>query len=99
MLQADAVLFDLDGVLVDSRTAFARSVNAALVEHGLPERADDELHSHLGPPLHRTFAALGGAGDQVDALVMSYRARGPPAEGAPGARAPPRPPAPPTRPP
>lgn|SRR4051812_13031200 len=75
-LSADAVLFDLDGVLVDSRTAFARSVNAALAEHGLAQRADDELHRHLGPPLHRTFATLGAADDeQVDALVLSYRAR------------------------
>src|SRR3954471_19565769 len=75
-LSADAVLFDLDGVLVDSRTAFARSVNAALAEHGLAQRADDELHRHLGPPLHRTFATLGAAdAEQVDALVLSYRAR------------------------
>jgi phosphoglycolate phosphatase len=75
----DAVLFDLDGVLVDSRTAFVRSMNAALAEHGLPERAAADLHPYLGPPLHRTFAALAeehGAGeDVVDALVMSYRAR------------------------
>src|SRR5690349_6111339 len=75
LLEADALLFDLDGVLVDSRMAFARSVNAALAEHGLPERADDELHRYLGPPLHRTFASLGAVDGQVDALVMSYRAR------------------------
>ncbi|HMJ32631.1 MAG TPA: HAD hydrolase-like protein [Baekduia sp.] len=75
----DAVLFDLDGVLVDSRTAFTRSMNAALAEHGLPERPDGELHPFLGPPLHRTFATLAaeaGAGeDVVEGLVLSYRAR------------------------
>jgi phosphoglycolate phosphatase len=72
----DAVLFDLDGVLVDSRTAFVRSINAALSEHGLAEREAAELVPHLGPPLHRTFALLsGGEEEQVDALVMSYRAR------------------------
>jgi phosphoglycolate phosphatase len=75
LLAADAVLFDLDGVLVDSRTAFTRSINAALAEHGLPERDAEELHPYLGPPLHRTFAALGAVEDQVDALVLSYRAR------------------------
>jgi phosphoglycolate phosphatase len=75
LLEADALLFDLDGVLVDSRRAFARSINAALAEHGLPERDAGELHGHLGPPLHRTFASLGAAEAQVDALVMSYRAR------------------------
>jgi phosphoglycolate phosphatase len=75
----DAVLFDLDGVLVDSRTAFVRSMNAALLEHGLTERAPAELTPYLGPPLHRTFAALAvedGRGEEVvDGLVLSYRAR------------------------
>jgi phosphoglycolate phosphatase len=71
----DAVLFDLDGVLVDSRTAFVASVNAALGEHGLPQREADELHPYLGPPLHRTFASLGASEEQVDTLVVSYRAR------------------------
>jgi phosphoglycolate phosphatase len=74
---ADAVLFDLDGVLVDSRAAFARSVNAALAGHGLAERADDELYRYLGPPLHRTFATLAPELGEVDldGLVLSYRAR------------------------
>jgi phosphoglycolate phosphatase len=71
----DAVLFDLDGVLVDSRTAFVRSVNAALSEHGLPEREAGELLPFLGPPLHRTMATFAAAEEQVDTLVMSYRAR------------------------
>jgi len=72
---ADAVLFDLDGVLVDSRTAFVRSVNAALEEHGLPEREAGELLEHLGPPLHRTMALFARDDEQADALVVSYRAR------------------------
>ena len=73
----DAVLFDLDGVLVDSRTAFAQSMNAALAQHGLPERDAEELHGYLGPPLHRTFATLAaGVGEEVvEGLVLSYRAR------------------------
>lgn len=72
---ADAVLFDLDGVLVDSRTAFVRSINAALSEHGLPERPADELLVYLGPPLHRTMALFAHDEEQADALVVSYRAR------------------------
>jgi phosphoglycolate phosphatase len=76
-MNADAVLFDLDGVLVDSRIAFARSVNAVLVEHGVAERPDGELHQYLGPPLHRTFAALvpDAGEDVVDGMVIAYRAR------------------------
>jgi phosphoglycolate phosphatase len=72
---ADAVLFDLDGVLVDSRTAFVRSINAALAEHGLPEQPANDLLIHLGPPLHRTMALFAGSDEQADALVVSYRAR------------------------
>lgn len=71
----DAVLFDLDGVLVDSRTAFVRSINAALSEHGLEERPADELLQYLGPPLHRTMELFAADEAQADALVVSYRAR------------------------
>lgn len=73
--EADAVVFDLDGVLVDSRVAFVASVNAALREHGLEERPAEELHVHLGPPLHRTMELYARDAAQADALVVSYRAR------------------------
>jgi phosphoglycolate phosphatase len=71
----DAVLFDLDGVLVDSRVPFARSVNSALVAHGLPALPEHELHQYLGPPLHETFRALVGEEALVQPCVDSYRAR------------------------
>jgi phosphoglycolate phosphatase len=70
----DAVLFDLDGVLVDSRVPFARSVNSALAAQGLPCRPERELHPYLGPPLHRTFHALVGEESLVQPCVDSYRA-------------------------
>jgi phosphoglycolate phosphatase-like HAD superfamily hydrolase len=50
----------VDGVLVDSRVPFARSVNSALTSHGLAPRPEHELHQYLGPPLHQTFRALVG---------------------------------------
>ena len=70
----DAILFDLDGVLVDSRVAITRSLNAALAEHDLPARPELELYGFIGPPLHEAFRRLAGRED-VDALVDSYRAR------------------------
>jgi phosphoglycolate phosphatase len=74
MADHDAVLFDLDGVLVDSRVPFARGVNNALAAQGLPPRPEHELHQYLGPPLHRTFQAL--VGEQfVQPCVDAYRAR------------------------
>lgn len=69
------MLFDLDGVLVDSRVPFARGVNAALAAHGLSPMLEHELHRYLGPPLHRTFKALVGEESLVQPCVDSYRAR------------------------
>jgi phosphoglycolate phosphatase len=43
-----AILFDLDGTLVDSRLDLARSVNAALREVGLPERPEAEIFGFIG---------------------------------------------------
>ncbi len=75
MADHDAVLFDLDGVLVDSRLPFARGVNHALTSHGLAARPERELHQYLGPPLHRTFRALVGEESLVQPCVDSYRVR------------------------
>ena len=74
-MPVDAVIFDLDGVLADSRVAFTRCVNAALVAAGVPERAPDELHRFLGPPLRSTFAHLTGDDALADGCLEVYRAR------------------------
>jgi phosphoglycolate phosphatase len=70
-MSATAVIFDLDGVIVDSRAAFAGSVNHALAANGLPARDEVELHPFIGPGLHGTFREL--AGDLADACVARYR--------------------------
>jgi phosphoglycolate phosphatase len=72
-----AALFDLDGVLVDSRATFARCVNHALAGLGLPERAADGLHRFIGPPLADTFAELTASPPDsapVAACLAAYRA-------------------------
>lgn len=74
MVDADVVLFDLDGVLVDSRVPFVRCVNAALLAHCLPARKEADLQAFIGPPLHRTFAEL-SAGEWVQSCVDTYRER------------------------
>jgi phosphoglycolate phosphatase len=72
----DSVLFDLDGVLVDSRVPFAKSINAALAAHGLPVFPEQELHGYLGPPLHATFERLvNGRSELVQPCVDVYRER------------------------
>jgi phosphoglycolate phosphatase len=74
----DAVLFDLDGVLVDSRAAISGCLNHALARNGLPEHADAALHRFIGPPLALTFAELTVHPPDsalVVACISSYRER------------------------
>jgi phosphoglycolate phosphatase len=73
-----AVLFDLDGVLVDSRAAISGCINHALDAQGLPEQAPDSLEPFIGPPLTLAFAELTGQPQDsglVLACLSSYRAR------------------------
>lgn len=42
------IIFDLDGTLVDSLVDITASVNAALVETGLPEKTPDQVVSMIG---------------------------------------------------
>jgi phosphoglycolate phosphatase len=74
----DAVLFDLDGVLVDSRAAIAGCMNHALTANGFAPRRAEELHRFIGPPLAAGFADLTGAAHDsalVAACVAAYRDR------------------------
>jgi phosphoglycolate phosphatase len=76
-VSAAAVLFDLDGCLVDSRRGITTSLRHALAAAGLPDREPAELERYIGPPLAHTFEQLAGAvtgSPENDALVASYRA-------------------------
>ena len=65
-----AVLFDLDGVLWDSRAPITGCINDALIAHGLPSQPAKSLDRFIGPPLVGSFAEL--TGEAADsALVMS----------------------------
>lgn len=71
----DAILFDLDGTIIDSRVPFVTSVNHTLAAHGRPERKAEELVHHLGPPTRVTFTELFGDDEQlIDAALRTYRA-------------------------
>jgi phosphoglycolate phosphatase len=72
---SDAAIFDLDGVLADSRIPFSRCVNAALVAAGFAEHPEADLHRFIGPPLHATFEELTGDRSVVQGCVDAYRER------------------------
>ena len=74
----NAVIFDLDGVLVDSRAAITGCINHALASHGLPGHAEADLHRFIGPPLALAFGELTMQGHDsplVVSCVNSYRER------------------------
>ena len=77
-LDQSAVLFDLDGVLVDSRAPITGSINDALIAHGLPPHAAESLVRFIGPPLVGAFAELTGEAPDsplVMSCVNAYRTR------------------------
>lgn len=74
----DCVIFDLDGVLVDSRAAITGCINHALVEHEFSARPAENLHRFIGPSLADAFAELTGHPSDsalVASCLDSYRAR------------------------
>jgi phosphoglycolate phosphatase len=70
----EAVLFDLDGVLVDSRIAIVRCIEHALRVHGAPLPPTAELERFIGPPLIGGFAELAGA-ELAASCLAAYRER------------------------
>lgn len=73
----EVVVFDLDGVLVDSRRPIAACLNEALRDHGLAAEPEARLHRFIGPPLRDAFLALlaarGADAALVDACIDRYR--------------------------
>ena len=75
---AEVVLFDLDGVIADSRRAITACMNAALVAAGVEPWPEAELHRFIGPSLSFGFAEILGVGEDdpaVAAAIDDYRAR------------------------
>jgi len=73
-----AVIFDLDGCLVDSRRVFLNSMRYALEKLGLEPRTDAELLPFLGPPFVQGFSELFGVPQDdplVPAAIDAYRER------------------------
>jgi HAD superfamily hydrolase (TIGR01509 family) len=61
-----AVLFDLDGVLIDSSAAHAEAYARVFARHGMEGIAYPEI---AGRPTREVFARLGLVGERLDAIV------------------------------
>ena len=70
----EAVLFDLDGVLLDSRLAIVRCLEHALRVHGVPVPPRAQLEGYIGPPLLDALAELAGP-ENAAVCLATYRER------------------------
>lgn len=71
-----AVMFDLDGTLVDPVGAITGGITQALAQHALPIPPDVELRSMVGPPLAQSLSGIAGVpADRVAAVIATYRDR------------------------
>ena len=69
-----AVVFDIDGTLLDSADGIVAGFACALRSVGVEPPDDATLRSDLGPPLDLQLAALGLAPSLVAEAVLAYRA-------------------------
>ncbi|MCM1106188.1 MAG: HAD hydrolase-like protein [Blautia sp.] len=71
-----AILFDLDGTLVDSSEGITKCAQYALAHYGIEETAPEKLYAFIGPPLQYTFEKLYGFSEErADEAVVFYRER------------------------
>lgn len=76
--EVDAVLFDLDGTLLDTIRDLAEGANRMLAEIGRPLRSQAEIHSFVGkgiPNLVRRCLTEGATAseEEIDAAVAVFR--------------------------
>ena len=68
-----AVLWDLDGTLLDSRRSIRETMNTVLAERGLPGFTRDELGALIGHPLRDILATKTKDRAVVEAMTHRYR--------------------------
>jgi phosphoglycolate phosphatase len=74
MQRPDAIFFDLDGTIVDSRWPYSHSLNSALERNGQPTHPPEALYQYLGPPIHDTLKDLGVPAALNEQIIEDYRA-------------------------
>lgn len=69
----EAIAFDFDGTLADTRGAVVATVEQTLRELGVPALAREAIVTRMGLPLGDVFVAAGMPADGVAAAVLHYR--------------------------
>ncbi len=68
-----AVLWDLDGTLLDSTLSIRETMNTVLAERGLPAFSRDELRGLIGHPLRHILGTKTSDAAVVEAMTQRYR--------------------------
>jgi phosphoglycolate phosphatase len=71
-MSLDAVLFDLDGTIVNSYPGIEFCITNALLDHGFEALDDETMQTFIGPPLVQSFARFVPE-HQVKDVVEAYR--------------------------
>ena len=76
MRHYDAVIFDLDGTLLDTSEGIFRSVGYVIDRLGLPMPSEQVMRSFIGPPIQRSFMRVFGfTKEQGDEAANMFRDR------------------------
>jgi pyrophosphatase PpaX len=68
-----AVLFDLDGTLIDSIRLIVESFHHTLAAFGLPARGDAFWMAGIGTPLHAVLAPFARDEAMLEGMIAAYR--------------------------
>ena len=74
-LRYHAVLFDLDGTLVDSYTALAEAVNFARTQHGLEELPSPRIRDFVGDGVEKLLERAFGSPDVPHSARNAFESR------------------------
>jgi phosphoglycolate phosphatase len=74
-LRYGAVVFDLDGTLVDSYAALAEAVNFARREHGLDELCESEIRGFVGSGLETLLQRAFARNDLPESVREAFESR------------------------
>ncbi len=75
MRSARAVIFDLDGTLVDSLADIIAHLNSAMADHGLATRSREEIGEWVGYGAEQLVQRAVPDAAQVPAILATFRAR------------------------
>jgi len=76
MQHFDAVIFDVDGTLLDTTEGVLASAGYTIKQYGLPEISQEQLLQFIGPPIQNSFAKRYHLeGDILQQLATTFRDR------------------------